>query len=52
MTQKHVACGSILNLFTDYKFNHKVEYKIGILQKECEKILKEFFKNLREAKKK
>lgn len=45
------ACGSILNLFEDYKFNHKVEYQTNIMQKECEKILKEFFKELRELKK-
>lgn len=45
------ACGSILNLFEDYTFNHKVEYKIGIMQEECEKILKDFFKYLRTTKK-
>lgn len=45
------ALGSVLNLFDDYKFNHKVEYKIGILQEECEKILKQFFKELRQGKK-
>ena len=45
------ACGSVLNLFEDYKFNHKVEYKIGIMQEECEKILKDFFKELRKTKK-
>ena len=37
------AVGSVLNLFEDYKFNHKVEYQIGIMQKECEKILKDFY---------
>ena len=45
------AIGSVLNLFEDYKFNHKVEYYIGIMQKECEKILKDFFRELRQAKK-
>lgn len=44
------ACGSVLNLFEDYKFNHKVEYKTGIMRAECEAILKDFFKNLRDAK--
>lgn len=48
---KSGACGSVLNLFEDYKFNHKVEFKIGIMQEQCEKILKDFFKNLRESKK-
>ena len=41
------ACGSVLNLLEDYKFNHKVEIEKGILKKECENILKEFFKKLR-----
>lgn len=45
------ACGSVLNLFEDYTFNHKVEYEIEIMQEECEKILKEFFKELRNIKK-
>lgn len=45
------ACGSVLNLFEDYKFNHKVEYETGIMKEECEGILKNFFKELRTAKK-
>ena len=45
------ACGSVLNLFTDYKFNHKVEYEENVMKEECEKILKDFFKELRKAKK-
>ena len=45
------ACGSVLNLFEDYTFNHKPELEIGILQKECEQILKDFFKHLRDSKK-
>ena len=51
MDKKTGACGSVLNLFNDYKFNHKVEVETGILQNECEKSLKEFFKELRELKK-
>ena len=43
------ACGSVLNVL-DYKFNHKVDVEYGILGQECEYILKEFFKNLREKK--
>jgi tRNA(adenine34) deaminase len=41
------ACGSVLDLLSDYKFNHKVHVEKGILQPECEKILKDFFKQLR-----
>ena len=45
------ACGSVLNLLEDYKFNHKVEVEMGILKDECEGLLKKFFKELREIKK-
>ena len=45
------AVGSVLNLFDDYTFNHRVEYQDGILQNECENILKDFFKVLRRNKK-
>lgn len=48
--EKTGAVGSVLNLFEDYKFNHKVEIENGIMQKECEKILKDFFKKLRKIK--
>ena len=47
MDPKTGACGSVLNLLEDYKFNHKVEVETNIMQKECEKILKDFFKYLR-----
>lgn len=45
------ACGSVLNLLEDYKFNHKVEIENGILKDDCENLLKEFFKELRNLKK-
>lgn len=44
------ACGSFIDL-TQYKYNHIVEVEKGILQQECEYILKEFFKELRRRKK-
>ena len=49
--EKTGAAGSVLNLFNDYKFNHKVEVEKELLKKECEKILKDFFKELRKLKK-
>ena len=49
--QKTGAVGSVFNLLEDYTFNHKVEYEKGVLQDECESILKEFFKELRKIKK-
>lgn len=41
------AVGSVLNLFEDYTFNHKVEYEKNILEEECRNILQDFFKKLR-----
>ena len=51
MDEKTGAVGSVLNLFEDYKFNHKPESETGILKEECEDILKRFFKELRKSKK-
>lgn len=51
MDKKTGACGSVLNLLEDYKFNHKVEVETGVMQNECENILKDFFKKLRTIKK-
>ena len=48
--KKTGACGSVLNLLEDYKFNHKVEIENEILKEECEAILKKFFKELRNRK--
>ena len=45
------ACGSVLNLLEDYKFNHKIEIEKYILKEECETLLKSFFKFLRERNK-
>lgn len=49
--EKSGAVGSVLNLFEDYKFNHKPEFKYGILENECSNLLKNFFKDLRKIKK-
>lgn len=51
LDQKTGAAGSVLNLFEDYTFNHKVEIEKGFMSDECEKLLKDFFKHLREIKK-
>ena len=47
MDKKTGAAGSVLNLFEDFTFNHKVTVQNGILKEQCEKILKDFFKELR-----
>ena len=51
MDEKTGAVGSVLNLFEDYTFNHKVESENGLLKDECEDMLKNFFKELRKIKK-
>lgn len=50
MDEKTGACGSVLNLLADYKFNHIVQIETGIMQEECKTILQQFFKELRERK--
>ena len=45
------ACGSVLDLLNDYQFNHKVNVTKEVMQPECEKILKDFFKQLRNKSK-
>ena len=50
--KKTGACGSVLNLLKDFKFNHNVELETGVLKYDCEQILKSFFKELREIKSK
>lgn len=47
MDEKTGACGSFINL-QNYKYNHKVEIETGLMKEECEKIIKEFFKKLRQ----
>lgn len=50
MDEKTGACGSVLNLLK-YPFNHQVELITGVKQEECAKMLKDFFKELRNKKK-
>ncbi|MCI8546948.1 MAG: nucleoside deaminase [Clostridia bacterium] len=50
MDEKTGACGSVLNLFKDHKFNHTVELEYGIMEKESKEILQDFFKKLRKKK--
>jgi len=41
---------SIANIFDNEKLNHKVSYENGILEEECSKILKDYFKEKRNKK--
>lgn len=51
MDEKTGACGSVLNVLEDYKFNHIVAVERGVMQEECRAILQSFFKKLRERAK-
>lgn len=50
MDEKNGACGSVTNVLEEYKQNYKVQKEEGIHQKECEEIIKNFFKELRHRK--
>lgn len=52
MNPKAGCAGSILNLLQMEEFNHQVELQIGVLEEECSLMMKEFFKELREKRKK
>lgn len=47
---KSGACGSIFNIVSCNKLNHEIETETGVMQQECESIMKNFFKELREKK--
>lgn len=45
------ACGSMLDLINDYKHNHKVLVRGGVMQEQCASVLSQFFARRREEKK-
>ncbi len=51
MDPKGGACGSLLNIPEDGRFNHVTNVETGVLEEECRKILREFFSKLREMRK-
>ena len=52
MNPKAGCAGSILNLLQMEEFNHQAELETGVLGEACSQMMKTFFKELREAKKK
>ena len=52
MNPKAGCAGSVLNLLQMQEFNHQVEIERGVLGEECSKMLSDFFRELRERKKK
>ena len=51
MNPKAGCAGSVLNLLNEKGFNHQVEMVTGVLGEDCARMLKEFFKELREKRK-
>ena len=51
MNPKAGCAGSIVDMFSIKEFNHQVEKEIGILKEDCSQMLKNYFKELREKKK-
>ncbi|MCI9269856.1 MAG: nucleoside deaminase [Dorea sp.] len=52
MNPKAGCAGSILNLLNVAEFNHQAELETGVLEEECSGLMKQFFQELRERKKK
>lgn len=52
MNPKAGCAGSVLNLLQMEEFNHQAELITGVLEEECSQMMKSFFKELREKKKK
>ena len=47
MNPKAGCAGSILNLLQIKEFNHQVELETGVMEKECTRVLQDFFQELR-----
>lgn len=45
------VAGTLMNLLQDDRFNHEAYVEKGVLEEECSTILSEFFRNLRQKKK-
>ena len=50
MNPKAGCAGSILNLLQMEEFNHQVDITTGVLGEECSQMMKSFFRELREKK--
>ncbi|MEL5939053.1 nucleoside deaminase, partial [Tetragenococcus halophilus] len=46
------ACGSLINLLEDTRFNHWCYVESGVLTDPCASLLKDFFKDIRTKKQK
>ena len=50
MNPKAGCAGSVLDLLHEDGFNHQVEMESGVVEEECSRLMKDFFKALREKK--
>ena len=46
--KKFGAAGSLYDILTDERLNHRVEVETGVLQEECAQIMQDFFRNRRQ----
>lgn len=47
--QKFGGAGSLYDILTDERLNHRVQVETGILEKECARIMQEFFRQRRKS---
>ena len=52
MNPKAGCAGSVLNILRTPGLNHMVEFKNGVLEEDCSKLLSDFFKELRQNRRK
>ncbi|MFD3048535.1 nucleoside deaminase, partial [Streptococcus agalactiae] len=45
------AAGSLYDILSDSRLNHRVEVETGILEDQCAKIMQDFFRKGRQRKK-
>jgi tRNA(adenine34) deaminase len=51
MSPKSGCAGSVINLLQMDAFNHQVIVEKAVLEKECSRMLSDFFKNMRKKNK-
>ncbi len=52
MDPKAGACGSVFQIAASQRLNHRMEIETGIMEEECAQLMRQFFRQLRDRKKK
>lgn len=52
MDPKAGACGSVFQIAASQQLNHRMEIETGIMEEECAQLMRQFFRQLRDRKKK